>query len=78
MWSVSQLISVLRRLSPVVSMMVAFLVAGCAGKIAPYCAWDRQYTNCGYHTLESCRAAVRGVGGYCGANPAYSGTSGAR
>jgi len=76
--SVLRLISVLRRLSAVGWVIALLPLAGCAGKTGAYCAWDRQFTNCGYPTLESCRAAVSGVGsGYCGANPAY-GTSKSR
>ena len=29
--------------------------------------------NCGFVTLEQCRAAVSGVGGYCNINPFYDG-----
>lgn len=35
-----------------------------------YCAtYSNGSTNCGFPTLQSCRAAVSGVGGFCGANP---------
>ena len=40
-------------------------------KQGAYCAFDRDYTNCGYSTLEACVAAVRGVGGNCRENPMY-------
>jgi hypothetical protein len=30
-------------------------------------------SNCYFLTLEQCRAAVSGVGGYCGPNPFYTG-----
>lgn len=29
--------------------------------------------NCGFVTLEQCRATISGIGGYCGPNPFYSG-----
>jgi hypothetical protein len=41
----------------------------------PYCARQggrNGYENCGYSTLEQCRASVSGVGGYCGINPRYA------
>lgn len=46
----------------------------------PY-PWCAEYTgggldgakNCYFLTLEQCRAAVSGVGGYCGPNPFYTG-----
>lgn len=40
-----------------------------------YCARQggrNGYENCGYSTLQQCRAAVSGVGGYCGVNPRYA------
>jgi len=39
--------------------------------------WCAQYggnhggRNCGFSTLEQCRAAISGNGGYCDANPLY-------
>ena len=30
-------------------------------------------TNCYFMTIEQCRAAISGVGGYCGPNPFYTG-----
>lgn len=36
----------------------------------PYCAtYSNGSTNCGFPTLQSCRAAVSGVGGVCRVNP---------
>jgi hypothetical protein len=29
--------------------------------------------NCGFSTLEQCRASVSGVGGFCAQNPFYTG-----
>lgn len=60
-----------------------FVVAGAApdgAKADPY-RWCAQYmggllggaTNCGFVTLEQCRATVSGVGGYCKPNPFYDG-----
>lgn len=42
----------------------------------PWCAElalgdDMGAENCGFHTLEQCREAVSGVGGYCKENPLY-------
>jgi hypothetical protein len=30
-------------------------------------------TNCGFVTLEQCRATVSGIGGFCSPNPFYDG-----
>jgi hypothetical protein len=41
----------------------------------PYCARQggrNSYENCGYATLEQCRASVSGVGGFCAPNPRYA------
>jgi hypothetical protein len=41
----------------------------------PWCAFyddkDGGFSNCGFVTIEQCRAAVSGVGGSCGVNPGY-------
>ena len=41
--------------------------------------WCAQYsgraggaTNCGFFTLEQCRATVSGIGGFCAPNPFYN------
>ena len=42
---------------------------------APWCADQGGrdgYTNCGYYTLQQCRAAVSGVGGYCRPNSTFA------
>ena len=39
----------------------------------PFCVFDREYTNCGYASYESCVEAARGVGGNCRPNPMYAG-----
>ena len=48
-------------------------------KADPY-RWCAQYSgkdggsqNCYFVTIEQCRAAVSGVGGFCGPNPFYDG-----
>ena len=30
-------------------------------------------TNCGFSTIEQCRATVSGIGGFCNPNPFYTG-----
>ena len=41
----------------------------------PWCAHyggaDNDSVNCGFETVEQCRAAISGVGGYCQTNPRY-------
>jgi len=45
--------------------------------------WCAQYsggmggggTNCGFSTIDQCRATVSGVGGFCVPNPFYTGTA---
>ena len=41
----------------------------------PWCAYygrrGTDATNCGFSTLQQCRATVSGIGGYCGRNPRY-------
>lgn len=47
--------------------------AGTSGAAAQakWCAWYDAYTyNCGFYTLEQCRATVSGAGGIC--SPDYS------
>jgi len=44
----------------------------------PYCAFDRDYTNCGFASYQACLEAVRGVGGNCRENPMYTGERPAR
>lgn len=51
-----------------------------AGQADPY-KWCANYsgddggggTNCGFVTLEQCRATISGMGGYCDRNPFYTG-----
>jgi hypothetical protein len=49
---------------------------GAATPVAAQGAWCAQYsgshggaTNCGFYTLEQCRMAVSGVGGFCSPSP---------
>jgi hypothetical protein len=48
----------------------------------PWCAHygnsDSGATNCGFSTLEQCRAAISGVGGFCQTNPRYVPSSAGR
>jgi Protein of unknown function (DUF3551) len=68
-----------------VGMLAAALLASLASFSSPVRAevayrWCAQYsgrhggaTNCGFVTLEQCRAAIGGIGGICYENPRYSG-----
>jgi hypothetical protein len=60
----------------VVSMMSLFLIVGPAAA-DPY-KWCAQYqnggNNCGFTTIEQCRASVSGVGGSCAPNSFYTGS----
>ena len=41
----------------------------------PWCALYSEpgsSTNCGFSTIEQCRATISGIGGYCGENPFYT------
>ncbi len=58
---------------------LGLLLAASAGDNAsaieyPWCAdlgKDIGATNCGFTTLEQCRATVSGIGGFCIQNPSY-------
>ena len=39
---------------------------------AVYAGVDFSATNCGFMTLEQCRAAISGVGGFCEPNQLYN------
>ncbi len=40
----------------------------------PWCSFDiRGGTNCGFYSYAQCMDNLRGIGGYCGENPAYTG-----
>ena len=40
---------------------------------ADYGAFGNRGTNCYFMTIEQCRAAISGVGGFCRPNPFYDG-----
>ena len=43
-----------------------------AAREYPWCAFYGPSTrNCGFVSLEQCRATITGIGGYCGQNPLY-------
>ena len=68
------------RLAGVVWMAVMLLAATStadAEQLYPWCAYYSglfSATNCGFDTLEQCRAAISGIGGMCQPNPAYPAT----
>jgi len=43
----------------------------------PWCAQYVVHSNCGFATLEQCRAALDGNGGYCDRNPMFRPPEGA-
>ena len=50
-----------------------------AGIEYPWCAQysgsdDGGHTNCGFVTIEQCRATISGIGGFCVPNQFYTGT----
>lgn len=52
-----------------VLMVMAALDAGHQSQAARWCAWSGPYTyNCGFYTLQQCRATVSGEGGWCAPN----------
>jgi hypothetical protein len=56
-------------------LAVGLTSAPAAAQEYPWCAYYDQegtVTNCGFVTIEQCRATVSGVGGYCGENPFYA------
>ncbi len=57
----------------------AVVLTPAAGSASPY-KWCATYsgdmgggTNCGFVTIEQCRATVHGMGGFCNPNPFYTG-----
>jgi hypothetical protein len=55
-----------------IAAALAALAAGTAGaEAAAWCAWYDAYTyNCGFRTLEQCRATIRGDStAWCAPNP---------
>ena len=66
---------------PLAAALAVMLPA--AGHADPY-RWCAEYsggrdgmgaTNCGFVTLEQCRATISGIGGWCTLNPFYDGRS---
>jgi Protein of unknown function (DUF3551) len=68
------------RKAHLVALVAGFAVTFVAGmaKADPY-KWCADYTvrggatNCGFVTLEQCRATVSGIGGFCRVNGFYTG-----
>jgi hypothetical protein len=63
------------RTATVIGLIAALLAGGCSSRPGPYCLWNHDFTNCDYYTMATCRAALSGDAGYCGANPAYAAKS---
>ena len=69
-----------RLLAATIMAAVAVLLMPAAGMADPY-KWCAVYggrdgggTNCGFVTLDQCRATISGIGGVCQPNPFYTGT----
>ena len=68
-----------RLLAATIMAAVAVLVMPAAGMADPYkwCAVysgkDDGVSNCGFVTIEQCRATISGMGGFCEPNPFYTG-----
>jgi hypothetical protein len=61
-----------RILTVIGALSAATLLGGWAfDRQGPYCLFDREFTNCGYPSIEACTAAARGVGGLCQVNPQF-------
>ena len=68
-----------RLLAATIIAAVTVVLMPMAGSADPY-KWCAVYsgdmgggTNCGFHTIEQCRATVHGIGGFCDPNPFYTG-----
>lgn len=68
-----------RLLAVTIIAAVAMLLMPASGSADPY-KWCAVYsgdmggaTNCGFVTIEQCRATVSGIGGFCDPNPFYTG-----
>ena len=65
----------MRTLFAALAVLIATSVADTARAVDyPWCAdlgMDLGATNCGFVTLEQCRAAISGIGGFCSPNPSY-------
>jgi hypothetical protein len=63
------------------TLTAALLLGSSAGHADPY-RWCAVYgggdsgtaSNCGFVTLEQCRATISGIGGVCSPNPFYTGS----
>jgi hypothetical protein len=62
----------MRTLVVLSGITVAFALHVASAEAAEWCAWYDAYTyNCGFHTLEQCRATVSGESAaYCARNVA--------
>lgn len=69
-----------RILAATLIAVVTVVLTPAAGMADPY-QWCAVYsggmggggTNCGFVTIEQCRATVSGIGGFCDPNPFYTG-----
>ncbi len=61
--------------TPTLAIMLGLATAAHAEIYYPWCAVlnmaDAAY-NCGFVTIEQCRATVSGIGGFCEPNPFYT------
>lgn len=61
------------------SMAVALVAfAAPAAQAGEFCAADSSVKGCNYETLEQCKAAVSGAGGWCKRDPFYKGPANAQ
>jgi Protein of unknown function (DUF3551) len=64
-----------RLIFAVLTLAAAMLIHPRSGEAASYWPWCSQYDNpsvshsCAFATWEQCMATVRGIGGWCYANP---------
>ena len=68
-----------RLLAATIIATVAVFLMPAVGSADPY-KWCAVYsgdmgggTNCGFVTIEQCRATISGIGGFCDPNPFYTG-----
>lgn len=68
-----------RLLTATIMAVVVVVLTPAAGSADPY-QWCAVYggdaggaSNCGFVTIEQCRATVSGIGGFCNPNPFYTG-----
>jgi hypothetical protein len=74
----------MRRVTTAAALMGGVMLAGlslpatASAAEYPFCAMQggrNSYESCSYYTIEQCRAAVSGVGGFCQVNPRYAATA---